>query len=106
MSYPGTSLTDNCGNLNIKIVDNSSYHVSWYVRDLPSYIVFQICQGLRIVVMDPFLEVPPRGSSHMGVGWPREVWCNTKSVYHQENTSQGIPKICLKNGVVLHIAGR
>ena len=86
MSYPGTSLTDNCGNLNIKIVDNSSYHVSWYVCDLPSYIVLQICQGLRIVVMDPFLEVPPRGSSHMGVGWPREV-----SATQNQSTTGKIP---------------
>ena len=59
MFYPGTSLTDNCCNSNVEIVDNSSYHVSWYAPNLPSYVVLQICQGLRIVVIDPFLEVPP-----------------------------------------------
>ena len=59
MLYPGTFLTDNCSNSNVEVVDNSSYHVSWYVPDLPSYIAFQICQGLGIVVIDPFLQVPP-----------------------------------------------
>ena len=50
---------DNCYKLNIEIVNNSSYHVSWYASDLPSYGVLQICQGLEVVVIDPFFEVPP-----------------------------------------------
>ena len=59
MFYPGTSLTDNCCNSKVEIVNNLSYHVSWYGPYLPSYIVLQICQGLGIVVIDLFLEVPP-----------------------------------------------
>ena len=32
--------------------------------------------------------------------------CDAKQVYHQENNRQGIPKICLNNGVELHLVGR
>ena len=77
MFYPGTSLTDNCSNSNVEIVDNSSYHVSWYAPDLPSYVVLQIYQDLWIVVIDSFLEVPLEEVvtwvQVMGVGRPREV---------------------------------
>ena len=77
MFYPGASLTDNCCNLNVEIVHNLSCHISWYVPDIPSYIVLQICQGLGIIVIDPFLEVPLEEVvtwfQVMGVGWPREV---------------------------------
>ena len=77
MFYPGASLTDNCCNSNVETVDNSSYHVSWYPPDLRSYVVLQICQGLGIVVIDPFLEVPPEEVvtwvQVSGVEWPREV---------------------------------
>ena len=76
MFYPDT-LTDSCCNSNVEIVDNSSYHVSWHAPGLPSYVVFQICQSLGIVVIDPFLEVPPEEVvtwvQVRGVGWPREV---------------------------------
>ena len=78
MFYPGTSLMDNCCNSNVEIVNNTSYHVSWYAPDLPSYVVLQIYQGLGIVAIDPFLEVPPEEEvtwvQGRGVGWPREVW--------------------------------
>ena len=77
MFYPAASLTDNCCNLNVEIVHNLSRHISWYVPDIPSYIVLQICQGLGIIVTDPFLEVPLEEVvtwfQVMGVGWPREV---------------------------------
>ena len=74
MFYPSTSLSLNCCNPNVEIVNNSSYHVSWYA---PSYLVPQTCQGLGIVVIGPFLEVPPEEVATWvqirGVGWPREV---------------------------------
>ena len=77
MFYSGTSLTDNCCNSNVEIVDDLSYHVSWYAPDLPSYFVLQICQDLGIIVIDPFLEVPPEEAvtwvQARGVGLPREV---------------------------------
>ena len=60
MYYPGTSLKDNCCNSNIETADNLSHHVSWYASDLPSYVVLQICPGLGIIVIDPFLEVLPQ----------------------------------------------
>ena len=76
MFYPGT-LKNNCCNSNVEIVDNLSYHVSWYVPDLPSYVVLQICWGLGIVVIDPFLEVPQEEVvtwiQVRGVALPREV---------------------------------
>ena len=88
MFYPGTSLTDNCYNSNVEIVDNLSYDVSWYVPDLSSYVILWICQGQEIVIIDPFLEVPPSWSSHMGLGQGSRVtkgsWCNVKWVYYQE----------------------
>ena len=74
MFYPSTSLSLNCCNPNVEIVNNSSYHVSWYA---PSYLVPQTCQGLGIVVIGPFLKVPPEEVATWvqirGVGWPREV---------------------------------
>ena len=77
MFYPGTSFKDNCCNSNVEIFDNSSLHVNWYTPDLPSYVVLQICQGLAIVFIDPFLEVPPEELvtwvQVKGVGCPREV---------------------------------
>ena len=77
MFYPVASLTDNCCNSNVEIVDNSSYHVIWYPPHLRSDVVLQICQGLGIVVIDPFLEAPPKEVvawvQVRGVGWPREV---------------------------------
>ena len=77
MFYPDTSFKDNCCNSNVEIFDNLSLHVSWDTPDLPSYVVLQICQGLVIVFIDSFLEVPPeelvKWVQVRGVGCPREV---------------------------------
>ena len=70
-------MTDNCCNSNVEIVDNSSYHVSWYTPNLPSYVVLQISQGVGIAAIDPFLDVSPEEVvtwvQVRGLGSPREV---------------------------------
>lgn len=58
MFYAGASLTNNCCNTYVEIFDDWSNNFSWYTLDFPSYTVLQCCQGLGIIVVDLFLEVP------------------------------------------------
>ena len=60
MFYSSTSLTDTCCNSNVQFVDNSSYHVSWYAPDLPSYVVLQICHDLGLLSSILSLRYPQR----------------------------------------------
>ena len=64
MFYSSTSLTDTCCNSNVQFVDNSSYHVSWYAPDLPSYVVLQICHDLGLLSQILSLRYPQRKQSH------------------------------------------
>ena len=88
----------------VQLVDNSSYHVRWNAP-----VVLQICQGLRIGFIDPFLEVPREEvvtRVHVtGVGWPKEVDASRNESITRKTPTKEFQR-CLNNNVVLHLVGR